>query len=137
MSQIEDNLLSVFNCAFKDKRDYLHLTDELKDKYFFIINRLFCKKYPIEAQLLNLKNIDKVSSFDLWYYFMIEKPYPKWFWSKTEKSETSEIPEKDYKLLLQSLKLKDIDLDYLIEHNIDFIKEELKYFKDLQKNKLK
>ena len=65
---------------------------------------------------------------------MSDKPYPKWFWSKSEKVEKSDITEKEYKLLLLNLKIKDIDLDYLIKHQIEFIKEELKYYKDLDKN---
>jgi hypothetical protein len=64
---------------------------------------------------------------------MLKQPYPNWFWSKSEKGEKSEIIDKDYKLLLQKLKIKDIDLDYLIEHHIDFIKEELKYYKQIEK----
>jgi hypothetical protein len=83
----------------------------------------------------NLKTIDKVSALDLWHHFIKDKPYPNWFWSKGEKAEKSEIPDKDYKLLLQNLKIKDIDLDYLIENHIDLIKDELKYYKDLEKNK--
>ena len=91
------------------------------------------RKYPDKAQLLNLKTIDKVSALDLWYYFMLDKPYPDWFWSKGEKAEKAEIADKDYKLLLQKLKIKNIDLDYLIEHHIDFIKSELKHFKEIDK----
>ncbi len=129
-------IIDVANALFTNKNKWSQITDEDKEKFFFVFNRYFSKKYPEKAQLLNLKNIDKVSAFDLWYNFMLDKPYPKWFWSKSEKSEKSEISEKDYKLLLNGLKIKDIDLDYLIENHIDFIKEELKYYKDLQKNKL-
>lgn len=128
-------IIDVANALFTNKNKWTQITDEDKEKFFFVFNRYFSKKYPEKAQLLNLKNIDKVSAFDLWYNFMLDKPYPKWFWSKSEKSEKSEISEKDYKLLLSGLKIKDNDLDYLIENHIDFIKEELKYYKDLQKSK--
>lgn len=133
MKKIEDNLLSVFNSMFREKNDWKYLTDKQKETYFFIINRNLSKKFPEKAQLLNLKTIDKVAAMDTWYYFMINKPYPNWFWSKGEKSEKSEIVDKDYKLLLQKLKIKDIDLDYLIINNIDYIKQELKYYKQLEK----
>ena len=85
------------------------------------------------SQLLNLKVIDKVSALNLWYGFMLDKPFPKWFWSKSEKGEKLEVSEKDYKLILRKLKVKPSDLDYLIEKHFDFIKEELKYFKDIEK----
>jgi hypothetical protein len=64
---------------------------------------------------------------------MLKQPYPNWFWSKSEKNEKSKISDKDYKLILQKLKIKDIDLDYLIEHHIEFITEELKYYKQIEK----
>ena len=127
-------LIDVANAMFTNKRNWVNISDEDKEKFFFIFNRYFAKKYPEKSQLLNLKVIDKVSALDLWYHFMLNKPYPNWFWSKSEKAEKSDISEKEYKLLLLNLKIKDIDLDYLIQHHIDFIKEELRYYKDLEKN---
>lgn len=129
MAEITD----VANALFTNKEKWSMISDEDKEKFFFIFNRYFAKKYPEQAQLLNLKNIDKVSAFDTWYYFMLRKPYPKWFWSKAEKSEKSEISEKEYKLILQKLKIKNIDLDYLIDNHLDFVKEELKYYKQIEK----
>lgn len=127
-------IIDIANALFTDKNKWKDITDEDKEKFFFIFNRYFSKKYPEKSQLLNLKNVDKVSAFNLWFNYMIDKPYPKWFWSKSEKLEKSEISEKDYKLLLTNLKIKESDLDFLIDNHIDFIKEELKYFKNLQKN---
>jgi hypothetical protein len=106
-------LIDVFK-ALVSKSDWSKITDDDKIKNFFIINRYMSKKYLERAQLLNLKTIDKVSALDLWHYFIKDKPYPNWFWSKGEKAKKSEIPDKDYRLLLQNLKVKDIDLDYLI-----------------------
>lgn len=126
-------IIDIANALFTNRQNWIDITDEDKEKFFFIFNRYFSKKYPDEAQLLNLKNIDKVSAFDTWYYFMKDKSYPKWFWSKGEKTEKSELSDKDYKLLLQKLRVKDIDLDYLIKNHTDFIKEELKYYKQLEK----
>jgi hypothetical protein len=132
--EIDDNLLAISKCIFQERKKWEFVSNQQKEKWFFIINRLMSKKYPEKSQLLNLKVIDKVSALDLWYHFMLNKPYPNWFWSKSEKAEKSDISEKEYKLLLLNLRIKDIDLDYLIEHHIEFIKEELKYYKDLDKN---
>ena len=126
-------LIDVANAMFTNKRNWVNISDEDKEKFFFIFNRYFAKKYPEKSQLLNLKVIDKVSALNLWYNFMLDKPFPKWFWSKSEKLEKSEVNDKDYKLLLKKLKVKPNDLDYLIEKNMDFIKEELKYFKEIEK----
>jgi hypothetical protein len=127
-------LIDVANELFTNKNNWKNISDEDKERFFFIFNRYFAKKYPEKSQLLNLKVIDKVSALDLWFHFMLNKPYPNWFWSKSEKAEKSDISEKEYKLLLLNLKIKDIDLDYLIEHHIEFIKEELSYIKKLNQN---
>lgn len=129
---IENHLLAVTNTMFKDRKDWKWVSDEQKSEFFFIINRLLSKRFPDKAQLLNLKLIDKVAGLDLWYHFMKDKPYPNWIWSKSEKDK-GPLVDSDYKLLLSKFKIKDIDLDYLIEHHFDFIKEELSYFKKLEK----
>jgi len=127
------DLKLVGNAMFYKKREWVNVPDEEKESCFFIFNRYFAKKYPEKAQLLNLKTINKVTAMNLWYQFMLDKPYPNWFWSKSDKTEKSVIGDKDYKLLLQKLKIKDLDLDYLIMKHFEFIKEELKYYKSIEK----
>jgi len=127
------DLKLVGNAMFYKKGDWVNVPDEEKESCFFIFNRYFAKKYPEKAQLLNLKTINKVTAMNLWYQFMLDKPYPNWFWSKSDKAEKSVISDKDYKLLLQKLKIKDLDLDYLIINHFEFIKEELKYYKSIEK----
>lgn len=129
---IDNHLLAITNAMFKDKKNWIWVSDDQKNEFFFIINRLLSKRFPEKSQLLNLKSIDKVAGLDLWFHFMKDKPYPQWIWSKTEK-EKGPIVDSDYKLLLHNLKIKDIDLDYLIEYHFDFVKEELNYFKKLEK----
>lgn len=124
------------NCMFKDRNDWVWVTDEQKEKFFFIANRYFSKKYPDLAQLLNHKNIDKVSGMNIWFHFMDGKPYPSWFWSKSEKKlPHSDLSEKDLELLLEKTGLHPNELDILIKHHLQDVKEELKYFKELQKTK--
>lgn len=125
-------LIDVANAMFKNRIDWVKISDEDKEKFFFIFNRYFSKKYPENSQLLNLKTIDKSSGMDIWFYFMKDKGYPQWFWSKSPKQE-SHLSEKDYNLLIEKLKVKSGDLDYLIINFPDFIKEELKYYKQLEK----
>lgn len=130
MKIIEDNLLAVTNCLFKNREDWKWVTDKQKETYFFIINRNFSKKYPERAQLLNNKFINKVVALDLWYNFMLDKPYPSWFWYKGTKTEKTDLTSSDFKLLMQKLNLdKEEDLVYLIEHHSELIQEELKFYK--------
>ena len=127
------NLKLIGDAMFTNKVKWEDVPDDEKESCFFIINRMFSKKYPEKAQLLNLKSIDKISSMDLWYYFMKDKPYPNWFWSKSDKEEKSELNESDRNILRHKLKIKEFDLDYLIKNHFEFIKEELTYYKKLEK----
>jgi hypothetical protein len=129
MAELKD----IFNSISK-KTGWDLISDDDKSRLFFIVNRYMSKKYPQKSQLFNLKTIDKVSAMNLWYNFMLTQPYPNWFWSK-DKQEKTEISIKDYKLLLNNLKIKDIDLDYLILKYPEFINDELKYFREIEKNK--
>jgi hypothetical protein len=123
-------LIDVANAMFRNKKDWINISIEDKEKYFFIFNRYFSKKYPTKSQLLNNKNIDKSSSLDLWYYFMLDKPYPNWFWSKSGKSNKSSLDKKDFELLMIKLQLnKEEDLIYLLDKYPNFIEEELKFYK--------
>jgi hypothetical protein len=83
-----------------------------------------------KSQLLNNKNVDKSTSLDLWYYFMLDKPYPNWFWSKSPKFEKTDLPDSDFKLLFLKLGLnKEQDLIYLLDNYPDLMQEELKFYK--------
>ena len=70
------DLKLVTNAMFYKKSEWVNITDKEKEECFFIINRMFCKKYPEKSQLFNSKVIDKVSAMNLWYHFMLNKPYP-------------------------------------------------------------
>jgi hypothetical protein len=124
-------LIDVANAMFRFRDKWGKITIEDKEKYFFIFNRYFSKKYPTKAYLLNMKNIDKSTSMDLWYYFMSDKGYPSWFWTKSPKVVNEVFDDKDFKLLLDKLILnKKEDLEYLIINYPDLIKEELKFYKN-------
>ena len=75
-------------------------------------------------------------AMDTWYYFMMNEPYPKDFWSKSEK-EKSELSDKEFKMLLKHLSIKREDIEYLIRNYPDFLKEELEYLKKREKEKSK
>ena len=127
------DLKLVAGAMFSKRSEWKSIPDEEKESCFFIINRMFSKAYPEKAQLLNHKGINKAAAMDLWFHFMKNKPYPNWFWSKSQKSESSDLAEKDFKLLLYKLGVKDLDLIYLIEKHPEFIKEELKFYKSQEK----
>jgi len=126
-------LIDVANAMFRNRSDWKTISDQDKEKFSFIFNRYFSKKYLHLSLLLNMKNIDKSEIMNLWFEFMRDKPYPNWFWSKSEK-KTEKVDKSDFKLLFEKLNLnKSSDLEYLIEHHYDLIKEELKFYKTKSK----
>ena len=119
---------------FRDRKNWRYVTDQQKNDYFFIINRYMSKKYPKESLLLNNKMIDKVSAMDTWFLFMNNNPYPKWFWSKSlsDKSD-SDFSKNDILLLLEKFSLKEEELTILMKFHPDVVKDELSYYKSIQK----
>lgn len=126
-------LIDVFNAMLKNRKNWDKITNDDKEKFSFIFNRYFSKKYIEQASLMNLKGIDKVLVMDLWYRFMLTQPFPKWFWSKSDKVDKPKITEKEFKMLTIKLKVKPDDISYLIDKHPEFIKEELDYYKKLEK----
>lgn len=117
----------------KNKSNWKYVTDKQKEEFSFIFNRYFSKKYIEQAALMNLKGIDKVLIMDLWYNFMLTQPFPRWFWSKSDKVDKPKITEKEFKMLVIKLKVKPDDINYLIDKHPEFIKDELDYYKKLEK----
>jgi len=131
---IDNNVLAISKCMFQERKNWKFVTDEQKELFFFIFNRYFSKKYPQLSQLLNDKTTDKVAGMDLWFHFMEDKPYPKWFWSKSEKSKDDSLfTEKEVNSLLSRFDIKKEELYLLIKYHLDDVKEELKYIKDGEK----
>lgn len=131
---INDALFDVCNVLIKDKNKFSELNDALKEKYFFIINRYLSKKYPNFASELNHKKVDKVLAFDCWYYFLYDKPYPKWIWSKSEKVEKeSGLEGKEKMMLVKYYGIRLEDVDYLNNWFPKEVKEDLKWLLQIEK----
>mgnify|MGYP000957942093 CR=1 FL=1 len=132
--EIENSLFGVFNAMIKSKKDWIYVTDKQKEEFFFIINRYFSKKFPQKSQLLNNKLIDKVSAMDTWYLFMLDKSYPKWFWSKSTPKQKLGLKNDEVSYLTNELDLKMEDIEIIMKYYPDIIKEELKYFASVKKS---
>ncbi len=138
MYKVEDHLLAVFNVLSKEKDMWKYVTDEQKDKFFFIINRNLSKIYPEFSLLINNKQVSKKDAMDIWFYYLYNIPYYKYakkFWSKDEiksNNTKNEFSKKDYNFLLEKLNLKSNDLDFLIKNFEKELKEELKYLNHIK-----
>lgn len=129
------DLYKVSKAMFNNRREWKNITDDEKEYCFFIFNRYLTKEYPEKALLLNDKNIDKAMAMDIWYKFFETNKLPKYFWSKsTFTKEKSVYTDKEIKTLLEKLNISKEELNILVESYPELIKEELKYYKELEKN---
>jgi hypothetical protein len=128
------NILELSNIMFRNKEQWVNVTNEDKEQFFFIFNRYFTKRFPEMAQLLNSKNIDKIQGMDLWFNFMKDKPYPKWFWSKSQnlKSKDSSFLS-EYSKVQERFELKDDEMEILVKYHSEELQEELDYIKKIEK----
>lgn len=136
MEQVK--LADVVNYLLKDRHKYKTIPVKDKENSFFIINRFLSKKFPEQAQKFNKKNIDKSLALDLWFLFLRHEKRNeifKWFWSKVPNKPNKKLSEADSKLLLSKFEIRKEDIDMLVMYHMDFIEEELKYFKELKKVK--
>lgn len=115
-------LLEITNIMFKSRQDWHKVSDDDKIKNAFIITRFFSKMYPEYSRYLNQKGIDPIVVMDTWFHFMDKKPYPRWFWSKSNKTKVS----KEKQDLIGHLNISDEDIDFLMTYFLDQVKEELK-----------
>jgi len=139
MEKVEDHLLAVFNAMTRNKEDWQYVTDEQKEKYWFIINRNLSKIYIDNSFKLNLKSLDKSTILDIWFNFLKDKPYnnySKKFWSKSENKTKpkDDITNNDITLLSNKLNLSSNDIIFIHKHYKDELMDELKYLKNIQKN---
>ena len=122
----------IVDMVFKKKNEYKKLSDEDKEKNFFIINRKLARGFPTHAQFFNNKSIDKSNALDVWYQFFIKKrttDIPSWYWFKqTTKREKSIISKDDVQFLMNFYDIEERDVDFLIKYYPEDVLEEVKKY---------
>lgn len=132
------DLTHVTKYLFKDKEEYKKLSNEDKEKYFFIENRNLARAFPRQAQFLNNKIMDKSSCMDVWFNFFIKKRtinIPDWYRYKTQtnKKEKSILKSEEVEYLIDVYDLSTFDIEYLERNHLDELKDEIKKYKKFNK----
>jgi len=131
------DFISLGNIIFKDKDKYKFITDDDKERNFFILNRKFAYKDIRKAQFFNDKSADKASSLDIWFNFFNKSTgVPKWYW-QTKMKKSAKIKSKFKKVELDDIKdrygISDSDVDFLILHHQDELSKTIKRLKKFEK----
>jgi hypothetical protein len=108
----------IVDRIFINRDKYWEISDEDKEKNFFIINRKFARKYPQIAQFFNFKSVNKSDAMDRWYFvFENSNRIPFWYWgNKSKKEKKKYLPESDVEMLRVRLDLKESDIKFLYEY---------------------
>lgn len=133
----------IVNFLFKTRDKYENLSDEDRERLFFIVNRSFAREFPIHAEFFNKKKIDKSNAMDIWLGFCHKKRFnniPKWwswgkpkFKTKTTKSISTIIKKDEIKYLAEFYDISEEDVLYLVENHTAEIKEEVKKLRKFNK----
>jgi len=132
------DFITLGNIIFKNKDKYKFITDDDKERNFFILNRKFAYSDVKKAQFFNNKNIDKSSSLDIWFnIFSKSTNVPSWYW-KTKLKKSTKSTSKFKKVEIEDIKdryeLNDSDIDFLILYHEEDMKHTIKRLKKFQKN---
>lgn len=97
----------IINYMFTNDAEFSKLSDTILDQNFFIINRIFSIKYPLQAQAFNLLRISTADVIKSWKVFLNAKEkvgkVPHWCYTKgtkraSEQKETlCEVKNSDIK----------------------------------------
>lgn len=122
----------IIDCIFINKDKYWTISDEDKEKNFFIINRKFSRSYPKIAQFFNDENIDKKSALDRWFFlFKNQKRIPQWYWGNKNKKKKKNIniPQHQIDNLCNRLNLKESDIKFIYNNYNDELNKYIKRIK--------
>lgn len=97
----------IINFIFTNDEEFSKLSDMILDQNFFIINRVFSIKYPLQAQAFNTSGISTANVIKCWKNFLNMKEgkgrVPYWCYTKgtkraqEQKDSKSEIKSSDIK----------------------------------------
>lgn len=132
----EIGLFDIINMMFKDKDTFNSLSDIILRKHYFMINRIFAIKFPMQAVYFSLSHINEASVIRAWQGFIESKDMygqvPRWIYTKGSK-KSSENKEKKNKVPFKLI------TEYCKHYNVDIkdVSDALLFFEDDMNNELK
>lgn len=119
-----DNLFDFLTIIFEKQNEYKNVGNNLKQRHFFMLNRLMSIQYPQFANVLNYNGISTLYGTEMWARFGRNfKKRPAFLFTKTNKSSDKTKKVKldiDQEHLQKYMELKSLskrEIDELIEFN--------------------
>lgn len=136
-------LFDILNALFVNKDIISNLTNESAKQNIFMINRRLAIKYPIQAQLFNISNINSKDVIASWSDFLYCGFVPKWIYtpgiSKTTSSSKNLIHQESVlKKFRNYYNIGKRDMDSCIRlfpnETENALKDFVKFEKEMSKN---
>lgn len=120
----------IINMMFTSINEFNNLTDTILDKNFFMINRVFSIKYPLQAAIFNKTTINTAAVIKSWATFITGKegygrvPYFVYTKGAKKSSENTNTDEKIDKDLIKEyckrykINLKDFNQLKILFHDV-------------------
>jgi len=124
------NLKDVLDLLFVKRNEFKNLSDENKQKFGFIINRLLSRKYPDVSLNLNYKTKDYITVLNIWWLILFNenKNYHSWIWPSSQKKNKNN--DEEISMMMERYPdLKKEDILYLRNNFEDFYNNEIKQIK--------
>lgn len=126
------DLLPFIDAMF-NKQQYAGISNSIKKKHFFMVQRFMSIKYPLEANRFNIVGINYVVAVDFWH-IVLSRAFnrkPGWIFTKSPKTKMvahkiGKMPPKLIKFYLKGKKMDRRDFDMLVELYPDEFLVELK-----------
>lgn len=126
------DLTTFVNTIFKDKKNWVNLTDLDKETNFFIFNRFMSKKYPKQAYSFNKKHLNKSICADIWFHFLKKEiSIPFWFWKYRQAKKVNDT--KEYENFMIENEISEKELLYLRTYHKNILDSEFERYNEVQK----
>jgi hypothetical protein len=127
--ELFDYIKSLF-----DKDSYSKVRNNTKKKFSFMLLRYISIKYPLEANNMNIININEVHLSDFLHRFLVSRytRVPNWIFTKTKKEELKK--DTDISTFINFYDLDKIEVDQLKKLFPKEFEECIKEFVTYQKN---
>lgn len=123
----KNELFDIINAIFTDKNKINEYSDLTLNRNSFMVNRLLSINFPLQANALNIKNINSCDLIKSWNIFLPEQiKIPNFLYTKGSKK----VQENKNKNL--SMPNKNEIVDYCLTYNENYknIMSAMKFFKE-------
>lgn len=137
--------LDIIKMIFTDKPAFDSLSNLILSKHFYIINRRFAIKYPLQAECFNNLKINPGEVIRAWANFLILKEgygkIPGFLYTrgiqkiKKKQDEKQNIPSEELKQYAKYYNLSLKDVNDLKLFSFDKLKEDIKRLQEMFKTK--